>query len=457
MIELSPPDRSDGFRALGGSVSSSASRGSAFDLIFKTGIAAVVLGVIALAAYYGQGPSLFDFSSPGSVSTWAWRSLAVLFFARMAFLGYHALRYRAVPAPARDALPTLTVLIPAYNEGPMVRVSLLSALRNDYPADKLEILAVDDGSTDDTWAHIQSVAAAFPDRVTAIKQPRNMGKREALHTGFTRAKGEVVVTVDSDSRLAPDALKNIVAPFVKDPEIGAVAGRVMVLNRDANILTRLMAARFVITFELMRAAQSRFGAVFCCPGALSAYRTSAVREVLEDWSTQTFMGAPCTIGEDRALTTWLLKRGYRAEYQGTADVHTLMPTHFKGMSKMLVRWERGNIREDLAIAPALFTKWRTRDRWVPTFEIFYELVQYPLGYLGLGLLVANLAHHPMGVLKFLASFFVLATLESLYCLKSERGSDLLYGVAYATLSLVGLQWVFPYSAITLRDGRWMTR
>lgn len=454
MVELSPSpsDRSDVHRAL-----TLKPREGALDLLLKPAIGLVLALVLGAALWRDHGVRLIDLAPVRSWLDALWKGLALLFFARMAFLSYHALTYRPARRPEDDALPTVTVVVPAYNEGPMVRVALLSALRSRYPHEKLEVLAVDDGSKDDTWAHMQAVAAAFPDQVTAIQQPKNMGKREALHTGFLRARGEIVVTVDSDSRLAPDAIANIVAPFLRDREVAAVAGRVLVLNRDANVLTRLLAARFVITFEFMRAAQSRFGAVFCCPGALSAYRRSAVLEVLEPWSTQTFLGAACTIGEDRALTTWLLKRGYRAEYQGNADVHTLMPTSFRGMSKMLVRWERGNIREDLAIVPALLTRWRTRDRWFPTFEIFYELVQYPLAYVGLGLLFYKLAQHPGGILSFFASFLLLATLESLYCLRSERASDVLYGVAYAALSLLGLQWVFPYSALTVRDGRWMTR
>ncbi len=91
--------------------------------------------------------------------------------------------------------------------------------------------------------------------------------------------------------------------------MAAVAGKVLVLNRYSGLITRLLAVRFFLAFDLGRAAQSRFGAVLCCPGALTAYRRSAVMAVLGRWSTQTLLGEPCTIGEDRALTTWLLRTG----------------------------------------------------------------------------------------------------------------------------------------------------
>ena len=370
---------------------------------------------------------------------------------------WHAFRSRPVAPPREDALPRLTVIVPAYNEGASVRVALRSALGADYPADKLEILAIDDGSRDDTWEHIVAMAEEAPDRIVPIRQARNQGKREALRTGFLRASGEVVVTVDSDSKLDRHALRAIVAPIVADPEIAAVAGRVLVLNREANLLTRLLSARFFITFDLARAAQSRFGAVLCTPGALSAYRLSAVREVLERWSSQTFLGSPCTIAEDRALTTWLLRQGYRSVYQRTAVVETLMPTDLRRMARMLVRWERGNIREDLVMLPVLFTRWRPRDQWWPSLEIVLELVQYPMAWAGLALVAMRLAREPASLWSVVAAVLLSAVVQTLYALRSHRAADFFYGVGYALFAFVGLQWVFPYSLLTVRDGRWLTR
>ena len=370
---------------------------------------------------------------------------------------WHALRYRPVADASEDALPHLAVIVPAFNEGPAVRVALESALANDYPEDKLHVIAIDDGSKDDTWDHISAVAAAHPGRITAIRQPQNGGKREALRTAFERTDAELVVTVDSDSKLHPNALRAIVSPMVADPEIAAVAGRVLVLNREDNLITRLLSARFYLTFDLARAAQSRFGAVLCTPGALSAYRMDAVRRVLDRWSIQTFMGQPCTIAEDRALTTWLLRDGYRSVYQRTAVVETLMPTTLGRMARMLIRWERGNIREDLVMLPLLGTRWRKRDRLWPTMEILIELVQYPIAWIGLTLIVARLIAQPSALITVAGLVVLSAVVQTLYCLRSERTSDFFYGIAYAMFAFIGLQWVFPYSLLTVRDGRWLTR
>jgi hyaluronan synthase len=368
-----------------------------------------------------------------------------------------ASRYKAVASHDDARLPMLTILVPAYNEGANVRVALESALASDYPADRLEILAIDDGSTDDTWSHIESVAAAHPGRITPIRQPKNGGKREALRAGFARAEGELLVTIDSDSKIEPTALRAIVAPMIDDESIAAVAGRVLVLNRDDNWLTRILSARFFLTFDLARAAQSRAGAVLCTPGALSAYRKSAVDAVVERWSEQTFLGQPCTIAEDRALTTWLLRTGHRSVYQRTAVVRTIMPTTFARVARMMIRWERGNIREDLVMLPLLATKWRDRDRLWPALEVGFELLQYPVAWLSFGLLAARVLDHPLAIVSIAGCVALGAVVQSLWILRSSRIADFVYGVQYAIFAFVGLQWIFPYSLLTVRDGRWLTR
>ena len=119
------------------------------------------------------------------------------------------------------------MLIPAYNEGAMVQQAIESAASARYPKERLEIIAVDDGSTDDTWKYIQEAAERHEGVVKALRQPRNMGKRAALARGFKQARGEVVVTLDSDSSLDRNALLAITGPF-RDPKVGAVAGKGLV-------------------------------------------------------------------------------------------------------------------------------------------------------------------------------------------------------------------------------------
>ncbi len=438
-----------------------ASRGrpGKIDSLWKLLIVLAFAAILGIPLYLGLSPVLVHFDRlvavPGLHLVLVLSAVLLLGHTALTFL--FSLLYRPVIGPAGPGLPHITVIVPAFNEGPMVGVSLGSILLGDYPRDRLEILAIDDGSTDNTWACIERVVRRHPRVVRAIRMPQNGGKKEALCEGFRQATGVLVVTVDSDSRLDPDALRKIVAPLLVDPRVAAVAGKVQVLNRYTNLLTRLLAIRFYLAFDLGRAAQSWFGAVLCCPGALTAYRREAVMAVLPRWSAQTFLGEPCTIGEDRALTTWLLRTGHRAVYQSTAIVHTLVPTTYAGLVKMYLRWERGNLREALTMVPVLPTRWRREDRWWPTLDIVLELGQFPLICLGLALTTAHFLAVPLDILRLAATLALVALVQSLWTLRSERSTDFLYGIGYAFFAFLCLQWVIPYSLVTVRNGRWLTR
>ncbi len=130
--------------------------------------------------------------------------------------------YRPYPL-AEGPWPTLSVIIPAYNEGAMVEQAVSRVAASDYPADRLEIICIDDGSTDDTWEFIQRACRRYPLLVKAIRFPANRGKKEALGAGFNQGRGEVFITVDSDSLIEPEALRHLVSPLMVDEKMGAVA------------------------------------------------------------------------------------------------------------------------------------------------------------------------------------------------------------------------------------------
>ena len=127
-------------------------------------------------------------------------------------------------------------------------------------------------------------AERHPGLVTTLRFPENRGKRAALSTGFRRARGEVLVTIDSDSIIEQNTLLAIVGPF-RDPRVGAVAGRVSVYNRHEGIIPRMLHVRFILSFDFLRAAESSYRTVYCCPGALAGYRASVFRKGLPAWET----------------------------------------------------------------------------------------------------------------------------------------------------------------------------
>ncbi len=365
-------------------------------------------------------------------------------------------RYQPYSLPPGE-LPRVTVIIPAYNEGPMVEKAILSAASSVYPADRLEIICIDDGSRDDTWDYMRRAQSQHPELITTIRFPQNRGKREALYAGFTRGKGEYFVTVDSDSVIEPETLKQIVSPMIQDTTIGAVAGNVKVYNRSANLITRMLWVRFVLSFDFLRASQSTYGFVFCTPGALSAYRRKAVLPILEEWRHQTFLGTNCTIGEDRAFTNLILRQGYYTVYQRSAVVYTTVPETYKGMCRMFLRWDRSNFRESLIQLSFMFSRYRRKHRLLPIVDFFVRELEFPLSCIFIPLLLVTICLYPLVLVKFATALALISFILTIYYITVERDMDFVYGVLYAFYAFLFLKWIRPYGFLTLRDGRWLTR
>ena len=361
------------------------------------------------------------------------------------------------PAPPASALtaPSLTVIIPAYNEGPMVLKSIESVVRADYPQERLEVLVVDDGSQDDTWTYISQAAQRYPGLVTALRHERNRGKREALALGFARARGEILVTIDSDSVIERGALLALAGPF-RDPRVGAVAGKVMVYNRAHGLIPRMLHVRFIVSFDMLRATESVYRNVYCCPGALTGLRATAVRRVLERWSHQEFLGSRCTFGEDRAMTNYLLDQGYDAVYQRTAVVHTLVPSAYGKLCRMLLRWNRSYVREEIRFARILWKRpWPTRV--MALFDRLVTNIGQIMACSGLVLLPFLVAQDPSLTAPMFATAGTASLFHVLYYLRSERSFHFVYGVLYAYFSSIALFWIFPYALATVRARGWLTR
>jgi hyaluronan synthase len=430
----------------------------AWDWILRLAVTLGVLGIlyVNVAGRFMQ-PFVHAINAHGWSHTLMRPSLLWMFMGSimLVFRTFLWLRYRpAAPARHLDA-PVLTVVIPAYNEGAMVARTIESVARADYPADRLEIMVVDDGSRDDTWSYIERAAALFPPLVTATRFPQNRGKRAALEHGFRRARGEIVVTIDSDSVIERHTLLAIAGPF-RDPKVGAVAGKVAVYNRRRGIIPRMLHVRFVLSFDMLRAAQSTFGTVYCCPGALSAYRLSVVREVIDAWIGQRFLGVPSTYGEDRALTNCILAKGYNTVFQRNAVVHTVVPVTYNKLCRMYLRWERSYVREEIRFARIVWTRpWRSR--LIAIADSLMTLLRYPAGYAILAMLLAAIVSEPTTLLRVLFAIGLMSTFYMLYYLRSERSWDLVYGVLYAYFSFFTLFWIFPYAVLTLRARSWMTR
>jgi hyaluronan synthase len=381
-----------------------------------------------------------------------WGTMGLLLLSFRTALWFY---YRPFPSVGAADAPHLTVIIPAYNEGQMVEKSIDSVAAANYPSDRLEIIVVDDGSKDNTWQYIRQVADRYPGLVTPVRFLENRGKRAALEAGFRQAKGEIVVTIDSDSVIEPDTLLAIAGPF-RDPSIAAVAGKVAVYNRQRGAIPRMLHVRYMLSFDFLRAVQSTYRTVYCCPGALSAYRTKVVRQVLDAWMKQTFWGVQCTYGEDRSMTNFILSQGYDAVYQRTAVVHTNVPETYAKLCKMYLRWDRSYIKEEIRFAGILWKR-PLPSRLISLIDATITNLRYPVGFLVLVLLTVMTLSHPATFLRLFFAIGLMSVLNVLYYLRSERSWDFIYGVLYSYFSFFTLFWVFPFAVFTVRSRSWMTR
>lgn len=226
--------------------------------------------------------------------------------------------------------PTVTVVVPAYNEDKVIVATVRSVLASNYPG--LSCIVVDDGSTDDTLKVLQSAFGTDP-RVRVLTQP-NRGKWQALNHAFRVVETEIAVCLDADTRMAPDAITEILRPFA-DSKVAAVAGTVVVGNAT-NLLTRFQSIEYITAQQIGRRAHEHLNGILVVPGALGAWRVEAVRDV-GLYSNE-------TLTEDADLTIWLRRGGYRVAYAERARSATEAPADVRSLMKQRLRWSFGNLQ-----------------------------------------------------------------------------------------------------------------
>jgi len=384
---------------------------------------------------------------------------AVIIFSGIIFRTIIWVRYRPMSAAPGEKIdwPTVSVIMPALNEEKLISRSIDSIFESDYPAGKIEVVCINDGSTDGTLGHMLQAREKYGKRLTVIDFKKNLGKRKAFYSGLKKSTGEVVLTMDTDSKIGRSALRNIVLPLVREPETGCVAGRVAVLNEKENLLTRMLAIRYAISFDFGRAYQSVYGAVFCCPGALTAYRRKLLMSFIHEWLNQRFLNAPCRHGEDRALTTLVLRSGHMVRYQSNALVYTRVPTRVGEMNRMYLRWTRSYLRESVIFARFMFLPYRKKHRVLPVLDFIFLNILHPFHLFSLALIVYSFYISPLFIVRHMAFLVVAAFLLSLYYLRTQRSVAFLYGIPYALMTAFILWWIVPVAALTIKNQSWLTR
>lgn len=348
-------------------------------------------------------------------------------------------------------LPSLTVVAPVFNEREHVGRMITQVMESAYPADRLQFIVVNDGSTDGTAQAIEEVCRKYPE-VEVITFPKSLGKRHGMSAGSERASGEFLVFIDSDSFLDPDALRNLVKPFA-DPEIAAVTGHCDVENIWTNALTRMQAVRYFVAFKVMKAAESVFDSVTCLSGPLAAYRKDVFMSVREEWLNQTFFGRPATFGDDRSLTNSLLERGYKVVYQDDARTTTIVPDDHRTFLRQQMRWKRSWFRETLR---AMGFMWKRP----PLMSISFYLGFF-LPLLGPVVVLRSLLFVPLtqhrSPLIYIMGVFLMSCLLSCTYLFMKRSRLWFYGILFCFYYMFVLIWQVPWAVLTFSRTLWGTR
>ncbi len=332
-----------------------------------------------------------------------------------------------VPADIEErddsSLPMVSLVVPAYNEGLVIKAAIRSLLLLDYP--NYEIIVIDDGSTDDTYEKALEVAREPHSIPIRIITKRNGGKAEALNTGMTAARGEFILNMDGDSKLSSNTLRACIRHF-DNPKIGAVAGNVKVINRE-NIWTNIQALEYVEGLAMARKAQSFMRIVNIIPGPLGMFRKTVLQQV-GGYDQDTF-------AEDCDLTLKMLMRGWQIAYEPTAIAWVETPSRLLDLLKQRYRWTRGILQATSKHSASL---WQPRKAGVNCFILWYMLfegIMWPFSTL-----LGNIFFAYVGIQYGLSTLLfywwlqltMLDVIAAAYCvvIEEEAPSLILYAVLF---------------------------
>lgn len=367
------------------------------------------------------------------------------------------------PRRALNVYPGVTVLIACYNEEGGIRDTLVSLAAQDYPGE-LDLVVLNDGSTDrssDVVAEALNAIDFGPRRHAEMMDfPQNAGKAAVLNQGLAKARHPLVVTLDGDCWLAPDAMANIVERMMSDPaDTVAVAGAVLVKNSRHNLLTRTQEWDYFHGIAAVKRMQSMYHGTLVAQGAFSIYRRDALQSV---------GGWPACVGEDIVLSWAFLKAGHRIGYAEDALVFTDVPSSLLQFARQRKRWSRGLIEAfkahgELLKSRRLITLFIWWNVCFLPIDLFYTFVFIP------GLVLAMLGDFiiagPMTLLVLplaaLWNVFIFRLQREMFRrqglkVRQNKRGLVLYAIAYSLLMQPVCVWGYVDELLGARK-RWETK
>ena len=294
----------------------------------------------------------------------------------------------------------VSILVPAFNEGPVIEAAIRSLLELDWPS--FEIIVIDDGSTDDTYERARVLEGRYGAATVRVVRKPNAGKASALNTGLVVASSPFVLCMDADSRLARDTLRRAMRHFA-DSRVGAVAGNVKVVNRGT-LWTRLQALEYIQGLNLPRRAQGFLRVVNIIPGPIGVFRRHVLAQV-GGYDTDTF-------AEDADVTIKILGAGWQIVYEEGAIAWTEAPETVHELLKQRYRWTRG-------ILQSLRKRgdWLARPRgdvavWISLQALLFEAIVWPVVNV-VGNLLFAIAALSLGAASMVLHWWLLLTMLDL--------------------------------------------
>ena len=348
--------------------------------------------------------------------------------------------------------PTVTAVIPMFNEGATIKETIQSILDSDYPHAKLKVICVDDCSSDDSYEQARELARLSNGRCKVIRNPKNVGKRCSIIRAVREAKSEIILSVDSDVVVDKDAVRQLVRRFTS-PRIAAVGGWIDVRNKHDNWLTRMQVVRYWYAYHFMKNLEWSMRRVLCLSGCLTAYRRDVLVELEPILEHRAICGVPIKYGEDRFLTRQIVKAGYLTTMTLTARCYTTVPATLSAYFSQQLRWRRSNT---IDYAGGFTHVWRLNPIIaIHYFSLFALQFAYPLALiraLGTHRFFDTMVIHMM----IIAVMGVVYRYRVRKMPKAERVSAVAF-MPLAILMPVAYALLAPLALFTLDSGSWETR
>lgn len=368
----------------------------------------------------------------------------------------------------------VSCLVAVHNEEKVIEQCVRSLLAQAYP--HLEVIVVDDASTDRTAEKLDTLADEFG--IHVIRMDHNVGKKRALATGLLAAQGEVFAFSDSDSVWAPDALERAVGVLEHHPEVGAISGHCRAMNADHNVLTRVQDTWYEGQFSVRKAFESAFGAVTCVSGPLAIFRREAIFNFIPAWESDQFLGDEFRFATDRTLTGFTLISPSRARrlqeehrdspflatvypwrqwtsvYSKSMRAWTVVPDSLSALLRQQVRWKKSFVR-NLFFTGSFY--WRRPPIAAAAYYLHALFV-----FAGPIVAFRHVVYLPLhgniesGV-SYLLGILLIGTMFGLAFRREETTAQArwVYRPVMSFLSTLVLSWLVIYSLVTIRRMTWV--